>query len=200
MTEDAASPRVVVYGRLSGRAADRDAQLLAVRLAGYAVEQICVDHVLASTPARKRPALLKLIQGLRPGDMLVTASLDSLGRDASDIVATLGALRGSGVDVVCLSLGSASLTRSRGGALMKVLQAVADLDAQVLLERTDEGQARVRTWTGTTGRPPRLDLNAQLDIVRQRREGVSLAQLARQYGVSRAAIQRVEKRLNLRES
>lgn len=190
------SPGAVVYCRLTGRAADMEAQLAAARAAGFVVERTSCDQVLASTPARRRPALLELMKHLGTGDRLVVQSLDGLGRDAGDVVATLEAFRRSGVSVFCLSLGRKSLTSAHASAVVTALRAVAGLDAQVLHERTEVGQARVRTWTGATGRPPVLDLSAQLDIIRQRQAGVSLAALARQYGVSRAAIQRIEKRLN----
>ena len=190
------SPDAVVYCRLTGQAADLDAQLAAARSAGFVVGRTACDMVLASTPARRRPALLELMKQLGPGDRLVTQSIDGLGRDAGDVVATLEVFRRSGVSVFCLALGRVSLTGAGSSAILTTLRALAGLDAQVLHERTEVGQARVRTWTGATGRPPLLDLSAQLDIVRQRRAGVSLAALARQYGVSRSAIQRVEKRLD----
>jgi putative DNA-invertase from lambdoid prophage Rac len=77
---------------------------------------------------------------------------------------------------------------------MGVLNAVAEFERDLLIERTQAGLSRAKAEGKALGRPSALSPEDQ-QVIRQRRsEGVSLGVLAKEYGVSRAAIQRVEKR------
>jgi putative DNA-invertase from lambdoid prophage Rac len=77
---------------------------------------------------------------------------------------------------------------------MAVLNAVAEFERDLIVEPTQAGLKRAKAEGKSLGRPPALTSDQQ-DIIRQKRaEGVSLGVLAKQYGVSRAAIQRVQKR------
>ena len=62
------------------------------------------------------------------------------------------------------------------------------------MERTQSGLARAKAAGKVLGRPTALSETAQGEIIQRRLEGISLGVLAKEYGVSRAAIQRVEKR------
>ena len=77
---------------------------------------------------------------------------------------------------------------------MGVLNAVAEFERDLLIERTQAGLTRAKAEGKALGRPTTLSPEDQ-GVIRQRRsEGASLGVLAKEYGVSRAAIQRVEKR------
>lgn len=77
---------------------------------------------------------------------------------------------------------------------MGVLSAVVEFERDLLIERTQAGLTRAKAEGKALGRPSALT-RAQQDSVRaQRAAGVSLGTLAKYYGVSRAATQRVEKR------
>jgi putative DNA-invertase from lambdoid prophage Rac len=77
---------------------------------------------------------------------------------------------------------------------MAVIAAVAEFERDLLIERTQSGLKRAKAAGKVAGRPAALDDEQRLQVLQGRREGQSLAQLAKRFGVSRAAIQRVEKR------
>lgn len=76
---------------------------------------------------------------------------------------------------------------------MGVIAAVSQFERDLLIERTQAGLARVRAEGRTLGRPAALSEAQRRDILAARKEGASLGQLAKLHGVSRSAIQRVEK-------
>ena len=76
--------------------------------------------------------------------MLVVTRLDRLGRDAMDVSATVAQLAGRGVRVHCLALGGVDLTSSAGRMTMGVINAVAQFERDLLVERTQSGLARAR--------------------------------------------------------
>ena len=77
---------------------------------------------------------------------------------------------------------------------MGVLNAVAEFERDLLVERTQAGLNRAKAEGKALGRPAALTEEQQQEVVAKRAEGASLGDLAKQYGVSRSAIQRVQKR------
>jgi putative DNA-invertase from lambdoid prophage Rac len=142
----------------------------------------------------QRPGFAKLKDKLESGDLLVVTKLDRLGRNAMDVRATVEALAADGVRVHCLALGGMDLTSAAGKMTMGVIAAVAEFERDLLVERTQSGLARAKAAGKALGRPSALSHEAREEIIQDRRAGVSLGVLAKRFGVSRAAIQRAEKR------
>ena len=72
---------------------------------------------------------------------------------------------------------------------MVIIGAIAELERNLIVERVRAGMRRARLEGRHIGRRP-LDLDREA-IVRDRRHGQSLGQLARSYSVSRTTIHRV---------
>lgn len=143
----------------------------------------------------EREGFRRLVDRLECGDVLIVTKLDRLGRNAMDVRTTVEKLAAEGVRVHCLALGGVDLTSAARKMTMSVINAVAEFERDLLVERTRAGLKRARAEGKVLGRPSALS-NEQQELVRvQRAEGISLGALAKQFGVSRAAIQRVGKRL-----
>jgi DNA invertase Pin-like site-specific DNA recombinase len=67
--------------------------------------------------------------------------LDRLGRDAQDVGATVKLLSARKIAVIVLQLGKLDLT-SPVGKMMTMLAAVAEMERDLLAERTQAGLAR----------------------------------------------------------
>lgn len=142
----------------------------------------------------ERTGFRKLMDRLDWDDVLVVTKLDRLGRNAMDVRATVERLAEMNVRVHCLALGGVDLTSPAGKMTMAVIAAVAEFERDLLVERTQAGLVRAKAQGKSLGRPTSLTLEQQ-DAVRSRRnQGVSLGALAKEYGVSRSAIQRIERK------
>jgi putative DNA-invertase from lambdoid prophage Rac len=188
--------RTFAYCRVSTADQTTDNQVREIEAAGFSVEpkRVVTETVSGSTPARERKGFSKLLDRLEHGDVLVVTKLDRLGRNAMDVRATVEALTAAGVRVHCLALGGVDLTSAAGKMTMGVIAAVAEFERDLLIERTQAGLRRAKAAGAVLGRPALLSAAQQSAIFERRLEGVSLGVLAKEYGVSRAAIQRVEKR------
>jgi putative DNA-invertase from lambdoid prophage Rac len=142
----------------------------------------------------ERKGFAKLLDRMETGDVLLVTKLDRLGRNAMDLRSTVDRLSQEGIRVHCLALGGVDLTSPAGRMTMQVIAAVAEFERDLLIERTQAGLKRAKAQGKALGRPPSLNTSQQEEILAARKEGVSLGVLAAKYGVSRAAIQRVEKR------
>lgn len=188
--------RTFAYCRVSTGDQTTDNQVREIEAAGFKVEakRIIVETVSGSTPAMERKGFAKLIDRLESGDVLIVTKLDRLGRNAMDVRATVETLAKEGVRVHCLALGGVDLTSAAGKMTMGVIAAVAEFERDLLIERTQAGLSRAKAQGKALGRPSALTDEQQRAVLAKRNEGVSLGTLAKEYGVSRAAIQRIERR------
>jgi putative DNA-invertase from lambdoid prophage Rac len=187
--------RTFAYCRVSTADQTTDNQAREIEGAGFKVDpkRIIAETVSGSVAAMERKGFAKLVDRLEAGDILIVTKLDRLGRNAMDVRSTVDSLAQEGVKVHCLALGGVDLTSAAGKMTMGVIAAVAEFERDLLVERTQAGLSRAKAEGKTLGRPSSLTAEQQATIRLQRSQGLSLGALAAEYGVSRAAIQRVEK-------
>ncbi|KTT72885.1 recombinase family protein [Sphingomonas sanguinis] len=188
--------RTFLYCRVSTSDQSTDNQVREVEGAGFKVEprRIVVETISGSVSAMERKGFAKLLVRMETGDVLLVTKLDRLGRNAMDVRSTVDRLADEGIRVHCLALGGVDLTSPAGRMTMQVIAAVAEFERDLLIERTQAGLSRAKAQGKTLGRPQSLTAAQQTEILAARKDGASLGVLATKYGVSRAAIQRVEKR------
>lgn len=188
--------RTFAYCRVSTAEQTTDNQVREIAAAGFTVDpkRVVEETVSGSVAAMERAGFARLVDRLEAGDVLIVTKLDRLGRNAMDVRATVETLAGDGVRVHCLALGGVDLTSAAGKMTMGVLSAVAEFERDLLIERTQAGLTRAKANGKALGRPSALTREQQETVRMRRATGVSLGVLAKEYGVSRAAIQRVEKR------
>jgi putative DNA-invertase from lambdoid prophage Rac len=83
--------------------------------------------------------------------------IDRLGRNAIDMAGTVQSLSGIGVRVHCLAPGGMGLTSPTGKMTMGVINAVAQFERDLLIERTQSGLKRAKAEGAVLGRPATLD-------------------------------------------
>lgn len=188
--------RTFAYCRVSTADQTTDNQVREIEAAGFGVDakRVITETVSGSVAASERKGFARLLDKLEDGDVLVVTKLDRLGRNAMDVRGTVEGMAANGVRVHCLALGGVDLTSAAGKMTMGVLNAVAEFERDLLIERTQAGLSRAKAEGKVLGRPATLSPEDQQAVRQARSEGVSLGVLAKEYGVSRAAIQRVEKR------
>lgn len=188
--------RTFAYCRVSTSDQTTDNQINEITGAGFSVEpkRIITETISGSVASMERPGFSKLIDRLEDGDVLIVTKLDRLGRNAMDVRATVERLAASGVRVHCLALGGVDLTSAAGKMTMGVIAAVSEFERDLLIERTQAGLSRARAQGRTLGRPAALSEAQQAEVLKLRSENHSLGALAAKFGVSRAAIQRIEKK------
>lgn len=188
--------RTFAYCRVSTLDQSAENQVREIDSAGFSVDskRVVTETVSGSVAALERAGFAKLKDKLESDDVLVVTKLDRLGRNAMDVRTTIEALAADGVRVHCLALGGMDLTSAAGKMTMGVIAAVAEFERDLLVERTQSGLARAKAAGKVLGRPSALSEAARQEIIQKRRAGISLGVLAKHFGVSRAAIQRAEKR------
>lgn len=103
---------------------------------------------------------------------------------------TVKALAEIGVRVYCLALGGADVASSAGTMTMNVLNAVAQFERDLLMERTHSGLKRAKSEC-KIGRPFTLSEKQKLEVRQELATGLSVSAVARKFATSRQTIMRV---------
>jgi putative DNA-invertase from lambdoid prophage Rac len=148
-------PRTFAYARVSKIEQKPENQLREIETAGFSIEshRIITETISGSMPMARRKGFGRLLDKMEKGDVLVVTKLDRLGRDAIDVSSTVAKLEKIGIKVHCLALGGIDLTSSAGKMTMGVINAFAQFERDLLIERTQSGLAMPKSKGIILGRP-----------------------------------------------
>ncbi|HTX53452.1 MAG TPA: recombinase family protein [Candidatus Baltobacteraceae bacterium] len=155
---------------------------------GYAITQEYTDRI--SGAKARRPGLDNLMQDARRGrfEVVLVWACDRIARSTRHFLAVLDELNRLKIEFVSFRE-SIDTGGPLGRAIVVIIGAIAELERNLIVERVRAGMRRARLEGRHIGRQP-LNLDREA-IVRDRRQGQSLGQLARNYSVSRTTIHRV---------
>lgn len=185
--------RTFAYVRVSSAEQHPENQIKEIEAAGFIIEahRIITETISGSMPAARRKGFARLLDKMEKGDVLIVTKLDRLGRDAIDVSTTVAKLAEIGIKVHCLALGGVDLTSSAGKMTMGVINAVAQFERDLLIERTQSGLTRAKSQGKILGRPKVLSASQREQVVQQLQEGKTLASIAKNFNTSRHTIMRV---------
>ena len=181
---------VFTYARVSTVEQLTENQREQIARAGYdiAPKRFIEEQISGSVPAAQRPGFQRLLERMDEGDTLVVTKLDRIGRDSIDVQQTVERFQSEGIRLVVLQLGNLDLTSSAGALMVKMLAAVADFERDLIIERTQAGQARARAAGTHMGRPAKTTSDQQRAIREALAAGATVSSMAAHYQVSRATI------------
>ena len=142
---------LIGYARVSTDDQKLDAQTDALTATG--AELIFSDK--ASGARDDRPGLAAALSHARKGDCLVVTKLDRLGRGLRSLLDFIEELRARGI--AFRSLGDAiDTTTAQGRFFLAIVGAFAEMERELIRERTNSGLAAARARGRKGGRPGKL--------------------------------------------
>ncbi|WP_420403557.1 recombinase family protein [Nisaea sp.] len=183
-----------VYARVSTAGQTTENQIVEIERQGYELDAVYKDTISGSVPAIERPEFVKLVDAIertKKPKRLVVAKLDRLGRDAADIHNTVRRLSDLDCAVKVLQLGDVDLTSPAGKIIMGTLAAVAEVERDILVERTQAGLQRAKAEGKKLGRPKKQAWEEADGINQCLREGVSVSETARRFKTTRQTVLRI---------
>jgi DNA invertase Pin-like site-specific DNA recombinase len=142
---------LIGYVRVSTNDQNTALQRNALESAGC--EQIFEDKISGKTA--DRPGLKKLLRALSEGDTLVVWKLDRLGRSMRNLVSLIEDLRQRGINFRSLT-DSIDTSSAMGRFFFHVMGALAEMERELIVERTRAGLAAARAEGRIGGRRPKL--------------------------------------------
>lgn len=177
---------LIGYARVSTADQNLDLQLDALEKAGCG--RVFKDR--QSGAVVKRPGLDEALSHLRPDDTLVVWKLDRLGRTARQLVVFVADLQTRGVSFQSLTDGIDTTTPA-GRFFFHVMAALAEMERDLLRERTRAGLTAAKARGREGGRPPKLSDEQLAHAERLMTDPkVSHASIARTLGINRSTLYR----------
>lgn len=174
------------YARVSTRDQETRMQMDALGRAG--VQRVFQEK---ASSVGSRPELQACLSRLRSGDVLVVYKLDRMARSLVDLLSIIDRIRAAGAEIRSLNE-PLDTTSPLGIFMLQMLGAIAQLERGMIRERVIAGQVAAISRGARHGRPRVLTdaQMAQLPVLLA--GGRNQAEIARQFGVSRGAVDRVQ--------
>lgn len=173
------------YCRVSTKKQDLEAQI--AQIMSYGVDRSYIEGEIISTRKAKRPAFERVLAELSEGDILHVVRLDRIGRDMGEIAAIALNLDERKIKI---AVAGTILDRStfEGRALFLVFSMVAELERELIAERTREKMTRKRVNGERIGRKSALTKRQKTEAAKAWEMGLSKSQISKIYGVARATV------------
>jgi len=136
-----------------------------------------------SATATHRPGLAAALSHLREGDTLIVWKLDRLGRTVRGLVELLAELDSRGVNFKSVTEGI-DTTTTAGRMFFHLVAAFAQMERELIVERTQAGLATARA-RGRRGGRPRLISARKLELAKKMfASAITAPEIAQSLGVS----------------
>jgi DNA invertase Pin-like site-specific DNA recombinase len=172
------------YARVSTADQDLEIQLTKLRAEGC---EIIRSEKISGASREGRVELETVIQFLRPGDELVVARLDRLGRDTRDVLNLIHECEQRQAFVTVLDP-HVSTRGEMGHIVLTVLGMVAQMERRFIKERQREGIQQAKAQGRYTGGKRRLDRGKVLEL---QASGLGATEIARIVSCSRMQVYRI---------
>src|ERR1700751_5752031 len=186
--------RAALYSRISTGDQHLETQLLDLReLAKQRGLEIVREYSDVISGAKsKRPGLDSLMSDARRHrfDVVLVSAFDRIARNVRHFLDVLDELNHLNIQFISLRE-NIDTGGPLGRALLTIIGAIAELERSLIVERVKAGMRRAEMECRRVGRAP-LNISRE-EVVSDRRSGMSLRQVARKHGISRASVCRLVK-------
>jgi DNA invertase Pin-like site-specific DNA recombinase len=168
--------------------------LAAAKRSGWEIVEIYEDAGVSGAKGRdKRPEFNRLLKGAVrcEFDVIMTWSVDRLGRSLQHLVEFLGEIHAKGVDLYCHQQG-VDTTTPAGKAMFQMCGVFAEFERAMIQERVKAGLARARAQGKILGRP-KVTKKVEQSIYRLRKAGTGKRKIAKQLGIGVSTVMRILK-------
>ena len=173
------------YARVSTKEQDLNRQI--DLLESYNCNEILTEK-MTGTKA-DRPELERLLDKLRPGDMVVVESFSRLGRSTKDLINLVNYFEENDIKLIS-SKENFDTSTPQGRLMMTVFQAFSQFERDLIVERTKEGlqSARARGRKGGRPRVKQKDIERAMKLYDSKI--YSTAEIQEMSGISKATLYR----------
>lgn len=176
---------IIGYARVSTKEQSLDMQLDALRQVGC--ERIYQEKVSGAKDEREQ--LNMALEMLRHGDKFVVYKLDRLARSTLKLLKVAEQLEEQGVELVSIQ-DNIDTTTPMGKAMFRMLSVLAELERDMIRERTNAGLAAARARGRKGGRPKTNPKKVEQAIKMYHTKQFTIGEITESTGVSSSTLYR----------
>jgi len=170
----------------------RELRAVAERHGWQIVAEFSDKGISGAKGREQRPGLDKLLQAVarREMDIVLSWSVDRLGRSLQGLLSFLAELHAKGVDLYLHQQGLDTSTPA-GKALFQMMGVFSEFERAIIRERVRSGLERAKAQGKVLGRRRNDDPQRLASVQRLRKKGVGIGKIARTLGIGASYVQRV---------
>ena len=199
-TKDTTIKRAAIYIRVSTDGQTVDNQRLelaqAAKNSGWEIVGVYDDNGVSGAKSREdREAFDRLCKDAtrRKFDVVMSWSVDRLGRSLQDLVGFLSEIHAVSVDLYLHQQGIDTTTPA-GKAMFQMMGVFAEFERSMIQERIKAGLARVKKHGTKSGKPigrPKVTGTIESAVLSERTKGTGKRKIARQLGIGVSTVNRI---------
>lgn len=194
----------ILYARVSTAEQTIDHQRVQAEAAGFIFDEVVTDDGVSGVTTRlaDRAGGRRLFDLLRAGDTLVVRWVDRLGRNYEDVSDNIRAFMRRGVVIRTIINGMTfdgatkdPMQQAVRDALIGFMAALSQAQAEATKEAQKAGIAHAQAGSKKVylGRKPSYTESQIFEVITLTGEGKGVTEVAKQLGLSRAAVYRIQK-------
>lgn len=149
---------IYAYYRVSTYKQDYESQKIGVidycKRNNYEIDKEILDNGVSGRVKAKDRKLGKLLKQIKPGDMIITSELSRLGRSTADVINTCNIIADKGAYCYFVKQSMSIDNTPLGKMLIAIFSAFAEMERDLIIQRTKEAMARRRAMGKYVGRKP----------------------------------------------
>jgi DNA invertase Pin-like site-specific DNA recombinase len=177
------------YARVSTQDQNLDMQLDALKK--YGCEQIFQEKI--TTRKTERPQLEEMLKVLRTGDKVIVFKLDRISRSTKHLIELSEHFVSKCVQFVSIQ-DNIDTSTPMGRFFFRVMASLAELERDIISDRTKAGLESARARGRNGGRPPVQKKNMELALKMYNSKEYSISEIVKATGVSQATLYRYLKK------
>lgn len=158
------------------------------QLDGVELDKVFTDK--ASGKDTQRPQLIELLDYVREGDTVIVHSMDRLARNLQDLrgIVQQVTAKDASISFVKENLSFTGDDTPMSDLMLNIMGAFAEFERSLIRERQREGIELAKQKGVYKGRKKALSADAVKELNDRINQGISKAQVAREYGISRETL------------
>lgn len=176
---------IIGYARVSTQDQNLQMQIDALQNAGCF--EIFEEKVTGTK--KDRPALNEMLKMLRPGDRVVVYKLDRISRSTKHLIELAELFEEKEVEFVSIQ-DNIDTSTPMGRFFFRIMASIAELERDIIVERTKAGLSAARARGKKGGRPKVDTKKLQLALKMYQSKQYSISEIVAATGVSQATLYR----------
>lgn len=174
------------YARVSTDDQNLDRQIDALKKAGC--ERLYQEKI--SSGKYNRPELSRLLDALREGDIVIVVELTRLGRTVSNLISIVERIHSIGAHLISLGEPWMNTQSAQGELLFHIFASFAEFEREMTRQRIKDGLEVARSRGRKGGRPSLPDDKVKMALKLYKSKSMTLSEIVKATGVSKATIYR----------
>ena len=137
---------------------------------------------------RERQELIKMLDQLRKGDLIIVADLTRLSRSVKELFQLVEQIEAKGANIKSLKESWMDTSTPQGKLMFTIFAGISQFERDLISQRTLEGLAAARARGKKGGRPPKDEKDIKLAKKMYEEKTYSISEITKATGIGKTAL------------